>query len=1014
MTDAIQSTSEKLNQLRQAEAQVQAQFDRGEISQEQYRGFRRELQQTEQQLAGFQQALQDMQTEQEQVGQRTRQMSALFEATGTSVEDYANVIGQRLVRAIQNGSATSRDLEYAFQRIGRQAIGSGGDIEQLRAALASVDSGNSIQNIRRDLQQLQSEAEETAESVEGIGDSLESVAGALVAGGGIAGAIDQALDTSTLDTKIEISMEIPESSIEAVKSSVREVTAAIGDEEAALEGVRRQWALNKDASDETNQAIIAGATTITKAYAGVDFTELIQETNEISAALKITDEEALGLTNSLLKMGFPPEQLDIIAEYGTQLQRAGYTGAEVQALFAAGVQTDSWNIDVLLDGLKEGRIVLAEFGAGVDESTAELLKGTGISTKQLQKWGKAVAAGGKGGSKAMVEVAKALEGVDDETSRNLVGVKLFGTLYEEHGSNLTQTLINAQGATVDLGSGVADLAKSTEGVKSDPAVKFAQAIQDVKTAAEPALEVIAEIISKIAGWISENPKLAATIASIVTGLGILIGILFTLAPIFTAITGAAGALSMGILPIIGIVAGVAAGIAALIAIGVLLYKNWDEIKAKSIEIWGAMKEWFSQTWTDISTGATEMWEGLKVWLAETWESIKETASIVWNAIKEFFLIWWDEILAAFTGPIGILVYLIANNWDVIKNKTAEIWNGIKTFFTDTWNAIKTTFTNIITGIVQFLVEKWNNIKTNTQNIFNAVKTIVTNIWTTITTWLSSKVEAMKNTVVSKFQALRSAIQEKLYAVKLKAIEIWNGISTQISSTVERIKNTVRSKFEAVRSSIQEKMRAAKDTVREIINNIKDFFNIDLYHSGRAIIQSAIDGIMSMKRTILSKVEGVVGAVRDFWPFSPAKRGPLSDIDKMDFAGPIGDSIDKSQRPIEKAMYDLVSKTTSMMEKMTNLDLFGNLNDAVKNVRRSLSTSTAGMREINSSQIKNSSSLIPSETVSLTKEYEPKQPLIVQLMFPDGRMLAQTLVDDITELQNFNERRHKTFQGGVRY
>ena len=68
-------------------------------------------------------------------------------------------------------------------------------------------------------------------------------------------------------------------------------------------------------------------------------------------------------------MGFPPEQLDIIAEYGGQLTRAGYTAEEVQAIMA-GVDTGTWNIDNLLDGLKEGRIS-AEFGNEVElEGTA--------------------------------------------------------------------------------------------------------------------------------------------------------------------------------------------------------------------------------------------------------------------------------------------------------------------------------------------------------------------------------------------------------------------------------------------------------------------------------------------------------------------------------------------------------------------------------------------------------------------------------------------------------------------
>ncbi|WP_439874859.1 hypothetical protein ACSLGG_02025 [Bacillus mycoides] len=83
-------------------------------------------------------------------------------------------------------------------------------------------------------------------------------------------------------------------------------------------------------------------------------------------------------------------------------------------------------IDNLLDGLKEGRIRVAEFGNEVPKALQDLLKGTKISTEQMQEWGKAVAAGGKGGSQAMTEIAKALDGVENETQKNLIGAQIFG------------------------------------------------------------------------------------------------------------------------------------------------------------------------------------------------------------------------------------------------------------------------------------------------------------------------------------------------------------------------------------------------------------------------------------------------------------------------------------------------------------------------------------------------------------------------------------------------------------
>ncbi len=54
---------------------------------------------------------------------------------------------------------------------------------------------------------------------------------------------------------------------------------------------------------------------------------------------------------------------------------------------------------------------------------------------------------------------------------------------------------------------------------------------------------------------------------------------------------------------------IVAGIAAIIAVGVLLYKNWDTVKEKASELWGHIKnvfggvgKWFSGIWADVKNG----------------------------------------------------------------------------------------------------------------------------------------------------------------------------------------------------------------------------------------------------------------------------------------------------------------------------------------------------------------------------------------------------------------------------
>jgi phage-related minor tail protein len=710
----IEVTSNKLNQLKAAEQQVQAQFERGDIGESQYRAFRREIEYTEASLGG------------------------------------------------------------------------------LRQSLTRVDDAASLRNVRQDLSEIPEEADNAEGSIKDLGGELTNLLAGAAAAGGIGEIIGKALDASSFNTKINLSMDVSEESMTSIKKAISTIETYGVDGEAALEGVRRQWALNKDASDESNIAVINGAATISAAYAGVDFTELIQETNEISKAMGISNEEALALTNSLLKAGFPPEQIDIIAEYGTQLQRAGYNAEEIQALFAAGVNTGTWNIDNLMDGLKEGRVKVTEFGQGLSDAMIGLIDGTNISAEQMQSWGNAVAAGGEGGSQAMNEIAVALQGVDDETKKNALGVGIFGTIYEDQGQNIIDTLINAKGATVELKNGQDELNNSTSQLNADPAIMMQQAIANLTIALTPLLLTIAGVVASIAEWAINNPNLTATIVAIVTTLSILIGIAMGLAPIFTAISSAAGVLGTSIAAVAWPITIIVAAIAALIAIGVLLYKNWDYISAKAIEIWGDIKEFFLKTWADIEADIINAWDD----------------------IKEYF----------------------SQSWTDISNNITSVWTGITTFFSKTWENIKASFISIITAIIEFVKISWENLKSNTESIFNGVLGVISNIWNSIKTVVSNLVDAIKTTVSDKFEALKSAVFEKMNGVKDTISKVWNEAQAFLEeiNLIDIGKNVIQGLIDGITSMVG----AVGKAIRKIANNITDGIKdaLDIHSPSRVMKQ----------------------------------------------------------------------------------------------------------------------------------------------------------------------------------
>jgi len=839
LVQQIEATTEKLNQLRSAQSQVEEQFRKGEIGEQQYRNFRREIEYTEAQLDKYKQSLQAIKDEQEAVGTATKRLEAFFKATGKSVDDFADTLGSKLVNAIKSGKASSTQLEEALDKIGQAALGVNADLDKMRQALDRLASGAKLDKVKKDLDEIAKAANSAEKDVQGLGEMLSGVAGGLAAGGGLAGAINQALDTSRLNTKIDISFNVPEESKKVVKDAVNTIKAYGIDAETALEGVRRQWALNADASDEANQKIIEGAGMIASAYSDIDFTELIQEINEIGSELKISDEQALGLVNSLLQIGFPPDQLDIIAEYGQQLQRAGYDAQEIQAIFAAGIETGTWNIDNLLDGLKEGRIRLAEFGQGVDKATAELLEGTGISTAQLQEWGQAVAAGGEQGKKAMFEVAQALAGIKDETTQNALGVKIFGTMWEDQGTNITETILNMNKHLADAKNNQDLFNDSISKINANPAVKFQKAIGDLKTALEPLMSVIASVVGAIASWMSANPQLSATITAIVGAVGIFSGALMALAPILYSIQNALPIITK-MLPLLGnafkaMTGPIGLAVTALTLLVPVIIKNWEPIKEFFAKLWDGIKGIFETAVNAIGSFLSSAWEGIKTAIVAVWEGIKTAAQVVWDGIKVYFetvlniyktifvTVWntiktavgaiWNGLKAAATTTFEALKNSISAVWNTIKQLTSTVWNAIQAALTTAWNAIKSASETV-----------FNAIKTTISTVWNAVKTVTSTIWNGINGLISTLLNNLKRDISNVFNLIKNIITTVWNTIKSLTSSAWNSIKSFVMTPVNAIRDAVPSAFETMKNKISSVLEGVKNVIKAPLNAVISMIN----------------------------------------------------------------------------------------------------------------------------------------------------------------------------------------------
>lgn len=165
---------------------------------------------------------------------------------------------------------------------------------------------------------------------------------------------------------------------------------------------------------------------------------------------------------------------------------------------------------------------------------------------------------------------------------------------------------------------------------------------------------IAELASSIGGSISTIMLYGKGLIALMTGSG---GIIGGIKAIATALgTGGIFAVAIG----------------AAIAVGVLLYKNWDKIKEVAGEVWDWIK---SKTITFVNTISSSL-KNLAFKIVTIWDNIKSSAHQKWTAI-------WSTV----GDLIGRIKDGIVEKFTSAKDKVVEIFGGIKDTIRDILNKV---------------------------------------------------------------------------------------------------------------------------------------------------------------------------------------------------------------------------------------------------------------------------------------------------------------------------------------
>jgi len=275
------------------------------------------------------------------------------------------------------------------------------------------------------------------------------------------------------------------------------------------------------------------------------------------------------------------------------------------------------------------------------------------------------------------ETIQALGTIENETQRDAYALTLFGRsaadlnpLIEDMGE--TYVMVAQMFADNDmqlLDQETLDRANrfkdELDKIKATGLLAFQTLGSQIASYLLPVMEKVSAAIGKIAAWLSKlNP-------AVLTLIGAIAGIIALIAPALllagkiafaiSSITGllatmgtTIGAVTTAILPWI-------AAIAAAIALGVLLYKNWDKIKQAAIELWNKLKEAFEA----IKATVTEVITNIKEKLTAFWETLKYIFSF--EGLVAMVTNVFARIKAAITAPIEAAKDIIRAIIEKIKN-----------------------------------------------------------------------------------------------------------------------------------------------------------------------------------------------------------------------------------------------------------------------------------------------------------------------------------------------------------
>ncbi|RIJ65533.1 phage tail tape measure protein [Rummeliibacillus sp. POC4] len=489
-----------------------------------------------------------------------------------------------------------------------------------RAASGTTDFERKIKKSSNTVRNFGSSA---MSAFKNVAVSAAALTGAFAGIAGISDIASSVIETESAFNRLSAKTGATGKELEGLKGTAKDVfNAGFGDSVGEVANdIGKLKGMFNDLGKKDFKNLAMGANTIADLY-DVGTEEVGKSVKTMTANFKgLSQTDALDLmTTAFQKTGdYSGDLLDTFNEYSPYFSAMGMSAKDFTNILVKGSEAGAFNMDKVGDAVKEFSIRSIDGSKG----TAEGFKAVGLNADDMAQ---KIGAGGDSANTAFAATVAGLAAIKDPVKQNAAGVQLFGTQWEDVRSNVVLAMTdgkdavgNFKGATEEaektMHSGFGDRMLSMwRTLKTTIADSFTsnggnELLSSLASSAENLIPIFSSLVSTAVGGVS-------TIASNWSSIS---GIISALSPILAGTAAGFAAFKIGILAVtaaqnvwriatsgvqiatallngtlaISPLGWVAIAIGAVIAVGVLLWKNWDTVRAAASALWSGLKTAFS-------------------------------------------------------------------------------------------------------------------------------------------------------------------------------------------------------------------------------------------------------------------------------------------------------------------------------------------------------------------------------------------------------------------------------------